>query len=141
MLRAHHSTVVTLQYFGVRALSTLMSRTIYVFSRSNAPLSPRQQIVMDVFNMFDTDGSGEIELDEIARAFKVTGKLTDETRAQLKAHFEFMDSDGSGKQACNSSQELLLCRGSINRPPFGGYFSSVVDLDHPHAQPEMTRPD
>ena len=46
--------------------------------------------------MFDRDGSGEIELDEIARAFKTTGKLTDETRAQLKAHFDFMDSDGSG---------------------------------------------
>lgn len=60
-------------------------------------MSPRKQIVTDVFNMFDTDGSGEIELDEIARAFKRTGKLTDETRAQLKAHFEFMDSDGSGK--------------------------------------------
>lgn len=46
--------------------------------------------------MFDRDGSGEIELDEIARAFKTTGKLADETRAQLKAHFDFMDSDGSG---------------------------------------------
>lgn len=62
-------------------------------------LSPRKQIVMDVFNMFDTDGSGEIELDEIAKAFKTTGKLTSETRAQLKAHFDFMDSDGSGKQS------------------------------------------
>lgn len=64
---------------------------------ANAPVSPRAQIVTDVFNMFDTDGSGEIELDEIAKAFKTTGKLTEDTRAQLKAHFDFMDSDGSGK--------------------------------------------
>lgn len=55
---------------------------------------------MDVFDMFDTDGSGEIEIDEMAKAFKTTGKLTDETRAQLKAHFEFMDSDGSGVYVC-----------------------------------------
>lgn len=47
--------------------------------------------------MFDSDGSGEIELNEMAKAFKTTGKLTDETRAQLKAHFDFMDSDGSGE--------------------------------------------
>ena len=64
---------------------------------------------MDVFNMFDTDGSGEIELDEIAKAFKTTGKLTDETRAQLKAHFDFMDSDGSGKYSYSD----LLCRPTV----------------------------
>lgn len=46
--------------------------------------------------MFDQDGSGEIELDEISRAFRSMGKLTDGTRAQLEAHFAFMDSDGSG---------------------------------------------
>lgn len=60
--------------------------------------SPRKHIATELFNMFDRDGSGEIELDEIARAFKTTGKLTHETRAQLKAHFDFMDSDGSGRQ-------------------------------------------
>ena len=65
-------------------------------SRDAVPTSPRKQIATELFNMFDRDGSGEIELDEIARAFKTTGKLTDETRAQLKAHFDFMDSDGSG---------------------------------------------
>ncbi|CAN0066456.1 unnamed protein product, partial [Hapterophycus canaliculatus] len=69
----------------------------------NASVSPRTQIVTDVFNMFDTDGSGEIELDEIAKAFKTTGKLTEETRAQLEAHFDFMDSDGSGKITLISS--------------------------------------
>eukprot|EP00903_Cladosiphon_okamuranus_P008019 g7736.t1 len=62
---------------------------------------------MDVFNMFDTDGSGEIELDEIAKAFKTTGKLTDETRAQLKAHFDFMDSDGSGEVTIDEFQSAL----------------------------------
>lgn len=62
--------------------------------------SPRTKVVAEVFNMFDLDGSGEIELDEIARAFRTMGKLTDETLEQLKAHFNFMDSDGSGVELC-----------------------------------------
>lgn len=53
-------------------------------------------MVSEMFNMFDQDGSGEIELEEIAKAFETMGKLTKETREQLKAHFEFMDRDGSG---------------------------------------------
>lgn len=65
--------------------------------------------------MFDTDGSGEIELDEIAKAFKTTGKLTEETRAQLKAHFDFMDSDGSGKQ--NFLDHLSVCVNTNIDPP------------------------
>ncbi|CAB1111810.1 unnamed protein product [Ectocarpus sp. CCAP 1310/34] len=77
-------------------------------TRTNAsPPSPRKQIVIDVFNMFDTDGSGEIELEEMAKAFKATGKLTDETRAQLEAHFEFMDSDGSGEVTIDEFREAL----------------------------------
>ena len=80
-------------------------------------LSPRKQIVMDVFNMFDTDGSGEIELDEIAKAFKTTGKLTDETRAQLKAHFDFMDSDGSGKLFDTILPCLFYCIRPASREP------------------------
>lgn len=68
------------------------------FFRNAATLSPRTKVVAEVFNMFDLDGSGEIELDEIARAFRTMGKLTDETREQLKAHFDFMDSDGSGAE-------------------------------------------
>lgn len=72
-------------------------------------MSPRKQIMTDVFNMFDIDGSGEIELEEIAKAFKTTGKLTDETRAQLKAHFDFMDSDGSGEQRfCDVQRPTVL---------------------------------
>lgn len=51
----------------------------------------------DVFNMFDRDGSGEIELQEITTAFNRQGKATEKTRAKVKAHFDFMDSDGSGK--------------------------------------------
>lgn len=58
--------------------------------------SRKVKLLAEIFRMFDQDGSGEIELDEIARAFKSMGKLTAETRAQLEAHFAFMDSDGSG---------------------------------------------
>ncbi|CAM9143003.1 unnamed protein product [Ectocarpus fasciculatus] len=77
-------------------------------TRTNpSPPSPRKQMVIDVFNMFDTDGSGEIELEEMAKAFKATGKLTDETRAQLEAHFEFMDSDGSGEVTIDEFREAL----------------------------------
>lgn len=65
--------------------------------------------------MFDLDGSGEIDLGEIAKAFKSTGKFTDETRAQLEAHFAFMDSDGSGKVSFDEfrsavGQRNLACR-------------------------------
>lgn len=67
-------------------------------------------MVIDVFNMFDTDGSGEIELEEMAKAFKATGKLTDDTRAQLEAHFEFMDSDGSGEETCSSRSNVAQPR-------------------------------
>lgn len=87
-------------------------------------MSPRNQIVTDVFNMFDTDGSGEIELDEIAKAFKTTGKLTDHTRAQLEAHFDFMDSDGSGKTTVRSDYLSKIARSpafrSAHRPHASG---------------------
>lgn len=53
---------------------------------------------MDIFRLFDKDSSGEIALEEMYQAFKKLGKMSDETRAELEAHFKFMDSDGSGER-------------------------------------------
>lgn len=84
-----------------------------------APLSREVKLLADIFRMFDLDGSGEIDLGEIAKAFKSTGKFTDETRAQLEAHFAFMDSDGSG--AIDRQDELYFTPSSCYCVEFATY--------------------
>lgn len=91
-------------------------------------LSPRTKVVAEVFNMFDLDGSGEIELDEIARAFRTMGKLTDETREQLKAHFDFMDSDGSGAELLYVCVEQRIVKYGRSRVIFAAFWLCGTNL-------------
>mmetsp|Transcript_11752 Transcript_11752/g.15328 ORF Transcript_11752/g.15328 Transcript_11752/m.15328 type:complete len:302 (-) Transcript_11752:70-975(-) len=57
----------------------------------------RREQLRKMFDMFDTDGSGHIDIGEMRAVLPKLGMNDPTTRRRLAAQFDFMDRDGSGE--------------------------------------------
>merc|ERR1719336_2166318 len=83
-------------------------------------LTVNQSYIHAVFTVLDEDGSGEIEIDELA---KVLDMDLDKNREELMEIIKEVDSDGNGKLNFQEFQQAMMEKKS-DRPnkPVGNHF-------------------